>query len=661
LSDRSSEAEYFGPHALYVNPADLDGACAAIEAARKDAAREDRRRFVRETHCFKRYSLATAAIYESVSASVERPVSRDLPTGSIYFDVTDYVHSRGQSIGIGKVQEQFYRALRESKTHRLVPVCWAHGTERFHCLTDDEVHDWRTAERLRQRADDDPTVLTNRITTAVDTFFSASGAWVSAHEYYDALVSLSFSTDLRLNLVVHDLVRHDLSHLYNSNDTDRFRQRLSDLAARIDRFFVYSDATASALGRFMRQSPEIGLGISRFPLGIARASGRHGLRPQSEHVVRLANRSFMLFVGSIEPRKNHSLLLNAWKTMIALSADDPPLLVFAGAPRGAQSTVSYWLSCNPDVAEHVVQIEDATDDTVRWLYENCVLTLFPSLYEGWGLPVSESLLYGKICLASDRSSIREIAPDLTELLDPFDALQWAQRVRYWHSNPVARAEQERKIRENYAPPNWSDSVDTVVAALDATGPRQRRWRTELDTRTLVGADALQFRMMGPPIGFHEIESTGVWTSLPTACFKFDIPFPTGADLWLALKIRTLVEDDVGISVNGGAPHSFRVQPADKVITLPVHRQGVSGTATLWVAGSVGTLHSPRDLRPPPSEDARALGVFLVGFGVFTSPERACDVWRDNDGTPARNRKPARRRPFSENPIIKLLRTARLIK
>lgn len=661
LSDRSSEVEYFGTYARYINPADLDGACAAIEAAWMDTAREERSQFVRKNHGFERYARVTASVYENVSRPINRSVLPYLQASSIYIDVTDYVHSRGQSIGIGKVQEQFYLASRERKTHTFVPVCWAYGTNRFHCLTDDEVQDRTTADKLRERNDDDPSVLTNRKTSSADAFFSASGAWVSDHSYHEALAALTFKTKLSLNLVVHDLARHDLAHLYTPEETNRFRRRLRDLTARVDRIFVYSDATASSLGLFMRQSPEIGLGMSRFELGITSASCRDESGLQAEHLSKLSNRPFVLFVGSVEPRKNHILLLNAWKLMIAGDADDPPLLVFTGAPRAAQDTLNFWLSCNSDVAGHVLHIEDATDETVRWLYEKCEFTLFPSLYEGWGLPVSESLLHGKICLASDRSSIREIEPDLTELLDPFDVSLWAQRVQYWNGNPTARAAKEKKILDNYVRPKWSDSVDSVVATLDATGSRRVRWHIALDTLILVGADALQFEMMGPPIGFHKIESTGVWTSAPTACLKFGVPSHANSNLWLTLEVRTLVENDVAISINDNAPQSFRVSPVGKVITFPISGQEASGTEALVVVLSVETLHAPKDLHPPMNEDARRLGIFLVGFGVFTSPETATEAWRNSAAAPKSNGKVSRLPPSWKTSFKATLRKSRLIK
>lgn len=308
-----------------------------------------------------------------------------------------------------------------------------------------------------------------------------------------------------------------------------------------------------------------------------------------------------------------------------------------------------------------MHIKDASDETVRWLYENCEFTLFPSLYEGWGLPVSESLLHGKVCLASDRSSIREVEPDLTELLDPFDVSLWAKRVQYWHGNPAARAAKEKLILDCYVRPKWSDAVDTIVAALDASGPRQVLWQSELNKLTLVGEDAPHFKTMGPPTGFHAIESTGVWTSAQTAYFQLGIPATTVSDLWLTLKVNTLVENDVEISINGNTPHRFRVSPVGKIITIPISQRDVLSTDALSVALSADTLHAPKDIQPLRSEDERRLGVFLSGFGVFTNPEKASEAWHEHSGVSERHDKISLRPPSWPTSIKTLLRKSRRIK
>ena len=68
-----------------------------------------------------------------------------------------------------------------------------------------------------------------------------------------------------------------------------------------------------------------------------------------------------------------------------------------------------------------------TDVELALLYRKCLLTMFPSLAEGWGLPVGESLAYGKICIASRAGAIPEVGGELVDYVDPYDASRRARR------------------------------------------------------------------------------------------------------------------------------------------------------------------------------------------------------------------------------------------
>ena len=71
--------------------------------------------------------------------------------------------------------------------------------------------------------------------------------------------------------------------------------------------------------------------------------------------------------------------------------------------------------------------------------------MYPSFYEGWGLPVTESLDFGKLCLSSRGSSLAEAGEGLTVLLDPYDRTAWRNEImRYW-TDPSLLAERESTI------------------------------------------------------------------------------------------------------------------------------------------------------------------------------------------------------------------------
>jgi glycosyltransferase involved in cell wall biosynthesis len=105
-----------------------------------------------------------------------------------------------------------------------------------------------------------------------------------------------------------------------------------------------------------------------------------------------------------------------------------------------------------------------SDAELRWLYQNCRFTVYPSHYEGWGLPVAESLAHGKFCLASSASSLPEIAPGLLDLEDPIDLPAWVGRLERTLLEPGYLAERERRIGQGFHITPW---VTTALQAIDA--------------------------------------------------------------------------------------------------------------------------------------------------------------------------------------------------
>jgi hypothetical protein len=103
------------------------------------------------------------------------------------------------------------------------------------------------------------------------------------------------------------------------------------------------------------------------------------------------------------------------------------------------------------------------------LYRHCLFTVFPSIYEGWGLPVSESLTHGKFCLASSAASIPEAGGEFCEYLDPWNVPLWTQRLAFYFAHQSAVQEKEKIILQNYKPHTWLEAASSIVSAADSLG------------------------------------------------------------------------------------------------------------------------------------------------------------------------------------------------
>lgn len=158
---------------------------------------------------------------------------------------------------------------------------------------------------------------------------------------------------------------------------------------------------------------------SRMPRGLAEVRG-----------------PFWLTVGTIEPRKNQLRLAQAYARYRALGGPAMPLVMAGG--RG-------WLMDDFGKALAAMGIEKdvrmtgyVTDGELAWLYQNCYANLYPSLFEGFGLPVLEGLQFGAATLASDIPPIREVAGEAAALLAPRDVEAWAQAMLRIAREPATR-------------------------------------------------------------------------------------------------------------------------------------------------------------------------------------------------------------------------------
>jgi len=181
-------------------------------------------------------------------------------------------------------------------------------------------------------------------------------------------------------------------------------------------------------------------------------------------------RPFVLFVSTIERRKNHETLYRAW-TRLRDQGVIPHRLVFVGMQGWGVNDLMNDLRLDPRTQGDVVMLNHVSDSELDWLYRNAAFTVFPSLYEGWGLPLVESLARGKFCLASNAASLPEAGGEYAEYLDPWDLPAWTERLGYYMAHPEEVARLNERIRREFRAPTWSGTAETIhrVALAAAEG------------------------------------------------------------------------------------------------------------------------------------------------------------------------------------------------
>jgi alpha-1,3-rhamnosyl/mannosyltransferase len=138
--------------------------------------------------------------------------------------------------------------------------------------------------------------------------------------------------------------------------------------------------------------------------------GRHGLVPYG----------YILALGTIEPRKNHVRLVEAFERLVAShTVPGDLLLVIAGRPAWRSRRILERIARSP-AASRIRRLGYVPLDDLPALLGRAAVVAYPSLYEGFGLPVVEAMAHRAPTVTSDRSSMAEVAGDAAFLVDPYD-------------------------------------------------------------------------------------------------------------------------------------------------------------------------------------------------------------------------------------------------
>lgn len=189
---------------------------------------------------------------------------------------------------------------------------------------------------------------------------------------------------------------------------------------------------------------------------------------QIDGVDDLKPNEFVLYVSTIEPRKNHKMLFDIWRVFESSGKKNIPKLVFVGGKGwNMENFFSSLDNCSNLYPEKIVVLKDVSDLSLKWLYSNSLFTLYPSLYEGWGLPIAESLARGTPCISSNSSSMPEVAESFCDLIDPYDFVTWKNTIENYITEPHIVKEKRSHIKKSYNVKTWTNSMISFKADIEA--------------------------------------------------------------------------------------------------------------------------------------------------------------------------------------------------
>jgi len=314
--------------------------------------------------------------------------------------------------------------------------------------------------------DDIPDIVSNtNLIKNGDIFLILGEPW-DFPQIVTSLNILKSKYDIKIYSIVHDLMPFFLPELYMPGFPEEYKKCYSSLLPISTKIFYYSEATKNDLLRYYSKD-EIEKKLERIHLG-----GDINLLGRNEPISldvqnKLQNKEYIIYVSSFSARKNHFLLIYVWRMLLDKFGDKAPYLVLVGSVNNnLTSNTLDLIARNPLLNEKILIFSDVSNATLTWLYKNALFSIFPSIYEGWGLPVSESLTLGKFCIASTAGSLPENGSDFVVYFNPYDSGALFNLVCKYFENRHLIKDAEAYINSEYKKTTWDDCANEIIKAIE---------------------------------------------------------------------------------------------------------------------------------------------------------------------------------------------------
>ena len=272
------------------------------------------------------------------------------------------------------------------------------------------------------------------------------------------------SSGARLVAFVHDLIPIQFPEYARPQHADIHLRRIQTVAALADAVIVNSTATGAALQPYLQQAGRAPP-VLMAPLGVQpRPVGDAGPVPGPG--------PYFVYLSTIEPRKNHLLLLHIWRRLAETLGPATPRLILAGRRGWENEMVVDMLERSSAVHPFVSELAEVTDARIGALLQGCRALLFPSFAEGFGLPLAEALMAGVPALCSDLPALREVGGDVPDYLDPLDGLGWLQGVLDYRAEPSPRRAAQLGRMAQWSAASWPGHLAAALAFVDALPPQR---------------------------------------------------------------------------------------------------------------------------------------------------------------------------------------------
>jgi glycosyltransferase involved in cell wall biosynthesis len=241
---------------------------------------------------------------------------------------------------------------------------------------------------------------------------------------------------------IHDLLPLEFPEYFAPAHIAEHRRAIEIFARHGRGAIVNTSAVAQQIRAFLHNGgrPDIPVLVRPIPPDPIFAAAR-GADPELRDV------PYFVVCGTIEPRKNHLLLLHVWRELSRQWRERTPKLLVIGRRGWENENVVDLLDRSHEIHAHVIEIDGLPSTDMARLFASARALLMPSFAEGYGLPIVEARAAGTPVIAADIPPFREAAPEAT-FRRPLDGVGWLAAIKA-HANGTAPPQGDAPAADGY--------------------------------------------------------------------------------------------------------------------------------------------------------------------------------------------------------------------
>ena len=288
-----------------------------------------------------------------------------------------------------------------------------------------------------------------------DTLIILRGWW-DCQDYIDSVVG--WTKRGRVIQVIHDAIAFYVPHIVPAHFNNLLSHYMESVLPVCYGIASSSKHTASAVEQNFKN-----WGVKHSPRFLQFAFGADIDTSKVSRPEEIKQEPYYLTVATLNYGKNIHLLMQVYRLARERGIDLDHLYI-AGQPGTMAEEMLYQLDADPYLRTKITRLGSQNNAQMVWLYQNAVLTIFPSFYEAYGLPVAESLMFGKVSLSSQAGALPEVGGQFADYFSPYSPEQLLDLlVKY--QNKRIRQKRQSEITAGYSHPTWGEAAERFYNEL----------------------------------------------------------------------------------------------------------------------------------------------------------------------------------------------------